>query len=77
MRELEFDGWWEGTIVYTCDQCKKTCRDFRFADEEGAKCYSTEKAHLKKNGWVFDKINGHWKDFCSDACKFAYIKANT
>ena len=34
-RELVFDGYWEGTADYSCDQCGKTVK-FRFDSEESA-----------------------------------------
>ena len=41
-RELEFDGWWEGRAVYSCDCCHKT-ESFRFDSED-----IDSKAHRKE-----------------------------
>ena len=74
MRENNFDGWWEGETEYTCDCCKKTER-YRFDDEDID--YKGQKADLRKKGWIFTQVNGYWKDFCSEACRNAFIRKNT
>jgi hypothetical protein len=74
-RELEFDGWWEGEIVYTCDSCHKEIH-YPFTSEEEAKSYA-EKADLKKKGWLFTKVGGRFIDTCCEACRNKYIRMNT
>lgn len=74
-RELQFDGYWEGEAVYTCDNCRKTGAKFRFDSEDvGSKEHRTE---LRKQGWHFNKVNNQWKDFCCERCRNEYIRKNT
>ena len=77
-RELEFDGYWEGNIRYSCDcaNCKKVVK-IRFDSEEGAKDYKAERDILKKQGWNTTKVNGNFRDFCSEGCRNKYIRDNT
>ena len=77
-RELEFDGFWEGTACYTCDcqGCKKTVR-FRFDSQEEANDFKGQRDHLRKNGWIATKVDGNWHDFCCEACRNKYIRMNT
>ena len=75
-RELEFDGWWEGNAAYSCDNCGKD-RKFRFDGEDEAKDYDTQRECLRDEGWLFTKINGRYHDFCSEACRNAFIRRNT
>lgn len=73
-RELEFDGWWEGKAIYSCDCCQNS-ESFRFDSEEiDSKAH---RAELRKRGWVTAKVNGQWKDFCVDRCRDKYIRNNT
>ena len=74
-KELEFDGWWEGDAVYSCDCCHKESR-YPFTSEEEANSYQPRN-ELKSRGWIFTKVNGQWKDFCSEACRNKYIRLNT
>lgn len=74
MKENNFDGWWEGETEYTCDCCKKKER-YRFDSEDID--YAGHRADLKSKGWIFTKVNGNWKDFCSEACRNRYIRNNT
>lgn len=74
-RELEFDGYWEGNTVYSCDCCQKT-KKFRFDSEDEA----FSKAHrqaLRDAGWIATKVNGQWKDFCCESCRNKYIRTQT
>lgn len=74
MRELEFDGFWEGIVEYRCDNCGKVVK-FRFENEEEAKNVSGQNNALrKKRGWKILDINGHHFDFCCDQCMIRYIK---
>lgn len=75
-RELEFDGYWEGDAVYSCDNpnCREHAR-FRFdCDEIDSKGH---RAVLHKQGWITTKVNGDWKDFCSEKCRNQYIRTQT
>lgn len=73
-RELEFDGYWEGNEVFTCDTCGKTAK-FRFDSEDvGTKEHSAE---LRKRGWLLTKLNGVLFDSCCERCRNEYIKKNT
>jgi len=74
-RELQFDGYWEGEAVYTCDNCHKSHKKFRFdSDEIDSKKH---RAEMRKCGWFIDKVNDQWKDFCCERCKNQYIRNNT
>lgn len=76
-RSLEFDGWWEGEVVFSCDHCHKEMK-FRFDDEESAKNAKEQREFLKNNqGWIMTKIGGIWHDFCCESCRNEYIKSNT
>jgi hypothetical protein len=75
--EFDFDGYWEGDVVYQCDNCKNTHR-FPFTSEEEAKDYRNQKSILTdKYGWTSTKVNGRWHDFCSEECRNRYIRLNT
>lgn len=74
-RELEFDGYWEGDIVYSCDCCHKEVR-FPFTSEEEAKSYA-ERSDLRKKGWIFTKVNNRFIDACCENCRNKYIRLNT
>jgi MYM-type zinc finger with FCS sequence motif len=72
-RELEFTGWWEGNTVYSCDNCHQS-EEFPFDSEDiDSRAHRTE---LRKKGWNCTKVNGEWKDFCSEKCRNDYIKKN-
>lgn len=76
-KELVFDGWWEGQAEYSCDECHKT-EYFLFSDEEDAKNSRKHRKSLKEDyGWIFTKVDGEYKDFCSEACRNKYIRKNT
>ena len=71
-RDLQFDGYWEGEAVYYCDCCG-TDERFRFDSEEiDSKAHRAELRQEK--GWITTKVNGEWKDFCSERCRNEYIK---
>ena len=74
-RELEFDGYWEGEAVYSCDCCG-TSERFRFdSDNVDSKSH---RAELHKNkGWITTKVNDQWKDFCGENCRNKYIRQQT
>lgn len=73
-RELKFDGYWEGDAVYSCDQCGKESKGFRFDSEDvGSKRH---RAELRKRGWITTKVKEEWHDFCCEECRNKYIKAN-
>ena len=74
-RELDFDGYWEGDIVYSCDCCNKEER-YLFTSEEEARSYR-EKADLKKKGWLVTKVNNRFVDTCCESCRNKYIRMNT
>lgn len=77
MRELVFDGWWEGDVEFTCDNCGKTVK-FRFDDEESARNVSGQRNALRhKRNWRFDRVNGTYVDACSEKCRIEYIKKHT
>lgn len=76
-RELEFTGWWEGDVVFTCDNCGKEVR-FKFDDEESAKNVSGQRNALRrKRGWQFDRVKCHFIDACCEKCRLEYIRNNT
>ena len=76
-RELDFDGWWIGDAVYTCDcpGCGNS-ESFRFDSEE-----IDSKEHRrflrKQRGWITTMVDGEWKDFCCEACRNKYIRTTT
>jgi len=75
-RELEFDGYWTGDAVYSCDcpVCKNS-ESFPFDSEEvGSK---EHRAKLRKQGWLTTQVEGQWYDFCSESCRNKFIRANT
>jgi len=74
-RELEFDGYWEGNTVYSCDCCHKT-RKFRFDSEDEAFSKEHRKV-LRSEGWVATKVNDQWHDFCGERCRNKYIREQT
>lgn len=74
-RELDFDGFWEGDVVYTCDNCHKT-QKFRFDSKEETD-YHLHKPELRELGWMSVKVNGHYGDFCCEKCRNEYIRKNT
>lgn len=73
MRELDFNGWWTGDVEYSCDTCGKVHR-IEFDDEESSKDYRGQLSILRKEGWIFDKVNGNFVDFCCEACRNRYIR---
>lgn len=76
-KELVFDGWWEGRAEYSCDECRKT-ESFLFTDEEEAKDSRAHRKSLREDfGWITTKVEGQWRDFCSESCKNKYIRENT
>ena len=77
-RELDFGtGYWEGDVVYSCDCCKKKVR-FEFWTEDEANDAKRQRAALqRKRGWIFTKVNGEWRDFCSEKCRNQYIREKT
>lgn len=77
-RELEFDGYWEGNVCYTCDcsECRKSVK-IRFDSESGAKDFKAERVILKQHGWSATKVNGNFRDFCSESCRNKFIRYNT
>jgi hypothetical protein len=73
-RDLEFTGWWEGDAVYSCDCCGKS-EPFAFDSEDiDSKAH---RAELRKRGWNFCKVDGEFRDFCSERCRNQYIRNNT
>lgn len=77
-RDLEFDGWWTGEAVYTCDcpGCVKEA-SFRFDSEDENDAKEHRRLLRKKHGWITTMVNGQWKDFCSEACRNKYIRMRT
>lgn len=77
-RELDFDGWWQGTVIYSCDRPR--CRSeelFKFDDEEEAYSQEFIRELRERKGWITTKVNGRWVDFCCEACRNAYISMVT
>ena len=74
--EFEWDGWWEGAACYSCDCCGKTEKT-RFESEEESREYAKRREQLKKQGWIFTKVNGKYRDFCGEQCRNKYIRNNT
>ena len=74
-RELEFDGFWEGNTVFTCDSCPKT-RKFRFDSQDEAFSKEHNKI-LRKEGWVLVEVNGQLHNFCCERCRNSYIRKQT
>lgn len=74
-RELDFDGFWQGHVIYSCDgpQCRSE-ELFRFDDED--EVYSQEYIQelRQRKGWITTKVNGQWRDFCCETCRNNYIK---
>lgn len=76
-RELIFTGWWEGQAEYTCDCCGKAMY-FDFDDEDSAKASRAQRKSLREDyGWITTKVDGIWRDFCSEPCRNRYIRKNT
>ena len=76
-KELEFDGFWEGSAAYTCDCCGAAVK-FRFDSEEEAKASKEHRKALReKRGWITTQVDGIWHDFCSEKCRNQYIRNNT
>lgn len=76
-KDLNFDGWWEGTAEYTCDNCGNS-EYFPFTDEDEAKDSKTHRKALREEyGWITTKVNGYLKDFCCESCRNQYIRKNT
>lgn len=74
-RELNFDGYWEGDAVYSCDQCGKESKRFRFDSEDvGSKRH---RAELREQGWITTKVDDKWHDFCCESCRNKYIRTQT
>lgn len=76
-RDLNFDGYWEGEAVYSCDNCQKEHK-FRFDDETEAKNAKEHRATLRQRfGWITTKVEGVWIDVCCEKCRNDYIRRNT
>lgn len=74
-RDTKFDGWWEGEVIYTCDNCHKSKVKFRFDDEHID--YKGQSAELRKKGWFLNEVNGRLMNFCCERCRNQYIRNNT
>ena len=74
-RTLEFTGWWVGDAVYECDcpGCHET-KCFAFESEDDINSSLHRKILRAENGWITTKVNGEYKDFCSEECRNKYIK---
>lgn len=57
-----------GTLVCTCDNCKKTVK-YKFSKKPD---YKATQGKLKEKGWVARKLGEDWYDFCSDDCFDAF-----
>lgn len=76
-KELEFDGFWEGAACYSCDCCGATVK-IRFDSGDEAKDSRKHRKTLReKRCWITTKVNGNWRDFCSEACRNKYIRTQT
>ena len=76
-RELLFTGYWEGDAVYSCDcpGCNES-KIFSFdSDDIDSKLH--RKILRENNGWITTKVNGEWRDFCSEECRNKFIKMST
>ena len=71
-----FDGWWEGVIIYSCDNCHKKL-EIPFSDEEEFRDYAGHRKTLKEEGWIITKVNGRYVDTCCEKCRNEYIRKNT
>lgn len=60
-----------GTIVCTCDNCSAE-ENFDFEDNNPN--FKAVQSLLRSIGWVSCKVNGEWRDFCSERCRNSYIK---
>lgn len=77
-RELDFTGWWEGYAVYTCDcpGCART-EEIKFDSEDENNSKEHRRLLRQDKGWITTKVNGRWKDFCSESCRNKYIRMKT
>lgn len=76
-REMNFTGWWEGQVEYSCDCCGKAVT-FDFEDEETAKDFKAQRKVLREEfGWIVARVNGVYRDFHSEECRDRYIRNNT
>lgn len=73
--EPEFTGYWQGDVVYTCDNCHISQESFEFDDEDID--YKSFNAELRKKGWLTTKVNGQFADFCCERCRNEYIRKMT
>ncbi len=76
MRDLNFDGYWTGEVIYECD-CPgcNVHYSFPFTSEEEAKNAKEQTAQLRKDcGWITTKVNGQFHDFCSETCRNKAIR---
>lgn len=75
-RELQFDGYWEGEAIYSCDNHCGAEERFRFDSEDIDS--KQHRAELReKKGWITTKVNGYWKDFCCENCRNDFIRRQT
>lgn len=77
-RDLDFDGWWQGDAVYTCDcpGCTKS-ESFRFESEDENDAKEHRRILRQDKGWNTTKINGKWYDFCCETCRNKAIRLKT
>lgn len=72
--DLEFDGWWQGDVVYCCDNCSnQEAIPFDGQDID----WSGNNTELRSRGWIITQVNKTWRDFCCEKCRNEYIRKNT
>lgn len=55
------------SVEVECDNCGESC------SEEGESLQECMNL-LKDDGWCFKFIEGHWYDFCCEACRNEYLR---
>lgn len=76
-RELDFDGYWTGDAIYSCDCPGCTAEEsYRFETSEVDSKEHRRELRQEK-GWLTTKVDGEWKDFCCEACRNKYIRMKT
>jgi len=75
-RELEFDGYWTGEVVYSCDTCHTSHPGFPFSCQDDIDT-KNERKILRLNGWIITEFNGRLIDSCCEYCRNKYIKKHT
>ncbi len=75
MKEVEWSEiYGEGEIVCYCDN--DSCNEEERVDFEDGPDFKEAQDIIEEIGWVSSKINGEWKDFCSQTCRRKYLEKN-